>query len=130
MNGPNVGIPVKYKGVEIGSVIDILLSLEEVEVETCLSWLGERLYRVAFETILGFQLRGAALRFKPCIPPSWPGFELSYRHGSATYRIAVDNSAGTGRGVRSVELDGQPLPNNTVPLSDDGKNHNVSVELG
>ncbi len=69
------------------------------------SWL----YRVALETILGFQLRGAALRFKPCIPPSWPGYELSYRHGSATYRIAVDNSAGTGRGVRSVELDGQPF---------------------
>lgn len=92
--------------------------------------LASWLYRVALETILGFQLRGAALRFKPCIPPSWPGFELSYRHGSATYRIAVGNSAGTGRGVRSVELDGQPLPNNTVPLSDDGKNHNVSVELG
>jgi len=90
------------------------------------SWL----YRVAIETILGFQLRGGTLRFKPCIPPSWPRFELSYRHGSATYRIAVDNSAGTGGGVRSVELDGQRLPNNTVPLSDDGKNHNVSVELG
>lgn len=41
VNGPNVGIPVTYKGVEIGSVIDILLSVEEVEVETCLSWLGE-----------------------------------------------------------------------------------------
>ena len=38
--------------------------------------------------------------------------------------------AGTGRGVRSIELDGQSLPNNPVPLSDDGKNHNVSVELG
>jgi hypothetical protein len=37
VNGPNVGIPVTYKGVEIGSVIDILLSLEEVEVETCLT---------------------------------------------------------------------------------------------
>ena len=37
MNGHNVGIPVAYKGVEIGSVIDILLSVEEVEVETCLS---------------------------------------------------------------------------------------------
>jgi ABC-type transporter Mla subunit MlaD len=34
LNGPNVGVPVKYKGVEIGSVIDILLSVEEVEVET------------------------------------------------------------------------------------------------
>ena len=33
MNGPNVGVPVTYKGVEIGSVIDILLSVEEVEVE-------------------------------------------------------------------------------------------------
>ena len=37
MNGPNVGIPITYKGVEIGSVIDILLSQEEVEVETCLT---------------------------------------------------------------------------------------------
>ena len=90
------------------------------------SWL----YRVALETILGFRLRGSALRFEPCIPPSWPGFELSYRHRSATYRILVDNSAGTGRGVRSVELDGQPVPNDTVPLSDDGKTHNVRVQLG
>ena len=90
------------------------------------SWL----YRVAIETILGFQLRGDTLRFEPCVPPSWPGFELSYRHRSATYRILVDNSAGTGRGVRSVELDGQRLPNDTVPLSDDGKTHNVRVQLG
>lgn len=30
-----------YKGVEIGSVIDILLSLEEVEVETCLTCVAE-----------------------------------------------------------------------------------------
>ena len=37
VDGFNVGARVKYKGVEIGSVIDILLSAEEVEVETCLS---------------------------------------------------------------------------------------------
>ena len=90
------------------------------------SWL----YRVAIETILGFQLRGGTLRFEPCVPPSWPGFEMSYRHRSATYQIVVDNSAGTGRGVRSVELDGERLPNDTVPLSDDGKTHNVRVQLG
>ena len=90
------------------------------------SWL----YRVAIETILGFQLRGGTLRFEPCVPPSWPGFEMSYRHRSATYQILVDNSAGTGRGVRSVELDGQRLPSDTVPLSDDGKTHNVRVQLG
>ena len=90
------------------------------------SWL----YRVAIETILGFQLRGRTLRIEPCIPPSWPGFELSYRHQSATYQILVDNSAGTGRGVRSIELDGQRVPNHALPLSDDGKTHNVRVQLG
>ena len=33
VNGLNVGAPVKYKGVEIGSVTDILLQLEQVEVD-------------------------------------------------------------------------------------------------
>jgi cellobiose phosphorylase len=88
------------------------------------------LYRVAVETILGFRLRGGTLRFEPCIPKGWRGFEMSYRHQSATYRILVDNSAGTGRGVRAVELDGQPLSNDAVPLSDDSKIHTVRVRLG
>jgi len=85
---------------------------------------------VAIETLLGFQLRGDTLRFAPCIPQAWPKFELRYRHGSSTYRILVDNSAGTGRGVRSVELDGQRMPNDSLPLRDDAKHHDVVVQLG
>ena len=90
------------------------------------SWL----YRVAIETILGFHLRNGELRIEPCIPADWPGFELTYRHRSAKYRILVDNSAGTGRGIRSVELDGRRLTNGTVPLTDDSKTHEVRVQLG
>jgi cellobiose phosphorylase len=90
------------------------------------SWL----YRVALEAILGFRREGNTLRFEPCVPPSWPRFELTYRHRSATYQIFVDNSAGTGRLVRSVELDGEPLPGFSVPLSDGAKTHKVRVELG
>ena len=90
------------------------------------SWL----YRVAIETILGFKLRGDALHFEPCIPSGWSGFELSYRYRSATYKILVENSAGTGRGVKAVELDGQRVPNNTVPLRDELKTHTVHVRLG
>jgi cellobiose phosphorylase len=85
------------------------------------------LYRVAIETILGFQLRGDTLRLEPCIPSNWPGFEVKYRHGSATYRILVNNSV--GEGVRSVELDGRLLPDGIVPLSDDSKTHEVRVIL-
>jgi cellobiose phosphorylase len=90
------------------------------------SWL----YRVAIETILGFQLRGDTLRLEPCIPSSWGEFELKYRHGTATYRILVDNSSGNGRDVKLVELDGKRLPDGIVPLTDDSKIHEVLVKLG
>jgi cellobiose phosphorylase len=42
----------------------------------------------------------------------------------------VDNAAGTGRGVRSVVLDGRPIPGGAVPLGDDGKDHEIRVEMG
>jgi cellobiose phosphorylase len=90
------------------------------------SWL----YRVALEAILGLRLTGDTLRIEPCIPPGWPGYEVAYRHGSATYRIRVDNAAGTGRGVRSVTVDGQPAAGEVVPLRDDGREHDVRVTLG
>src|SRR5947209_7319436 len=49
------------------------------------SWL----YRVALEAILGFHLEGDRLRLEPCIPSGWSGYELTYRHGSATYHVTV-----------------------------------------
>ena len=70
------------------------------------SWL----YRVALEAILGFRLAGDTLRLEPCIPPAGRDSRSTYRHRSATYRVRVDNPAGTGRGVRSVAVDGQPVP--------------------
>jgi len=90
------------------------------------SWL----YRVALEAILGFHLAGDTLRVEPCVPPGWPGYEITYRYGSATYRVRVDNPAGTGRGVVSVTLDGQPAAGGAVPLRDDGRGHDVRVTLG
>jgi cellobiose phosphorylase len=74
--------------------------------------------------------KGNTLRFEPCVPPSWSGFEMIYRHRRTTYQIWVDNSAGTGRGVRAIELDGQRLPNGMLPLLDHRKTHKVVVQLG
>ena len=90
------------------------------------SWL----YRVALEAILGLRLAGDRLRFEPCVPPSWPGYEITYRYRSATYRVRVENPTGTGRGVRSVTVDDQPVPGGIVPLRDDGRTHAVRVTLG
>lgn len=88
------------------------------------------LYRVALEAILGFRRQGGVLRFEPCVPAGWPGYELTYRYGSATYHIRFDNQAGTGRGVSAVVLDGNPVADEELLLEDDGRVHDVHVTLG
>ncbi len=88
------------------------------------------LYRAGLETILGFRLEGDRLRVEPCVSPSWPSYEITYRRGSATYRIRVDNLHGSGRGVASITLDGTPCADGTIPLADDGRTHEVVVTLG
>ena len=93
------------------------------------------LYRAGVEAILGFQRLGGHLRINPCIPTSWPRFEVIYRHrgkqgGITPYTIAIDNPFGASRGVGSVELDGMTLDTEQIPLVDDGKEHVVRVTLG
>jgi cellobiose phosphorylase len=90
------------------------------------SWL----YRVGLEAILGFRLRGTRLELNPCIPPGWSGYEITYRHRSAAYRLVIDNSAGSGHGVRSVSIDGRAMPDRVIELVDDGRQHDVQVALG
>jgi cellobiose phosphorylase len=88
------------------------------------------MYRIAVEAILGVRVRGDSLRFEPCVPAGWGEYEVTYRFGSATYRVHVDNTAGAGRGVRAVTTDGRPAEDGTVLLRDDGQAHEVRVVLG
>jgi cellobiose phosphorylase len=87
------------------------------------SWL----YRVGLEAILGFRLKAARLEIDPCVPPGWPGYEITYRHGSATYHIVVENTGRSGRGVCSVTLDGQAVPTGAIDLVNDGQRHEVHM---
>ncbi len=87
-------------------------------------------YRLGLEAILGIRRRGAALEIRPCIPPGWPGYEVTYRHGESTYAIRVENPDGASAGVVEVSLDGSALESARVPLVDDGRPHEVKVRLG
>jgi len=65
------------------------------------------------EEVLGFKLRGDALTIEPSMPRDWPGFELTYRYRSSTYKIRVERSdAAESRAV--------------IQLIDDGATHEVS----
>jgi cellobiose phosphorylase len=90
-------------------------------------------YRVALQWMLGLRVMatrsGPSLMIEPCIPKRWPGYEMTYRHGAATYRIRVDNPRGVNGGVDHMTLDGLLVDGVSVPLVDDGAEHHVVVTL-
>ena len=91
------------------------------------------MYRAGLEGILGFRVRGTRLFLTPCIPETWPSFEIVFKYRSSRYEIRVDNPGGVSCGVAGAVLDGEALPSALqlcVPLVDDGKVHSVRVILG
>jgi cyclic beta-1,2-glucan synthetase len=96
------------------------------------------MYRLGVEAILGIQRLGDAqgprLRIQPRLPRAWPGYRARYRFGATTYTIQVDNlrhdqPVGSGDAV-SASLDGEPVAAEQIPLVDDGKPHEIRIQLG
>ncbi|TFG85764.1 MAG: glycosyltransferase 36 associated protein, partial [Chromatiales bacterium] len=90
------------------------------------------LYRAGLEAILGFHVQGSQLRLAPCIPASWPRFDIAFRYHATRYEITVENPEGVSHGVAGAELDGRPLPEGEtlIALVNDGETHRVRVVLG
>jgi cyclic beta-1,2-glucan synthetase len=90
------------------------------------------MYRTAIEGILGINLRGDVLSINPCIPHAWTGFEITYKHGSSRYHVAVDNPNGVCRGIVRASLDDREISRTAceIGLVDDGKYHYARITLG
>jgi cyclic beta-1,2-glucan synthetase len=88
------------------------------------------MYRAGLESILGLRRAGGAFAVDPCIPSTWPGYEIVWRFFGTTYTISVLNPEGRCRGVREVTLDGVMVDHLAIPLVDDGRAHGVHVVLG
>ncbi len=88
------------------------------------------MYRAILESILGFQLLGGRFVVSPCIPRSWREYKITYRAGSTSYRIQVENPGGVSCGVARVEEDGEPRDSAEIIISDDGKTHFIRIILG
>ncbi len=90
-------------------------------------------YRVAVEYLLGLKLVAVDgkrhFTVDPCISKQWPGFELTYRYGEATFRVTVENPRGINRGVARVELDGEPVTDGLIALDGAVGEHDVRVVL-
>jgi cyclic beta-1,2-glucan synthetase len=88
------------------------------------------MYRLGLEAILGLRRRGSRFSVAPCIPGSWDGFHLRWRHGKSVYEIRVDNPGHSSRGVRAALLDGERVEPQAIPLVDDGGVHQLVVTMG
>ena len=89
------------------------------------------MYRAGLESMLGLRRRGATFSVDPCIPSSWPEYEIAWRVGGTRYLISVSNPDRQCRGRASrALLDGAPVDPAAIPLVDDGQTHDVRIVLG
>jgi cyclic beta-1,2-glucan synthetase len=88
------------------------------------------MYRAAVESILGLHRLGSVFAMDPCVPSSWPEYEIEWRFGSSRYQIRVLNPDRCCRGVVAATLDGRIVRAAAIPLTDDGQVHVVEVILG
>jgi cyclic beta-1,2-glucan synthetase len=86
------------------------------------------MYRLITESLVGLCLEVDKLRFKPCLPPSWSSFTIHYRYRETFYHIRIRN-VGQGTAVRRLSVDGLDQADNSVPLVDDRRDHQVEVDI-
>jgi len=93
---------------------------------------GGWMQRAGVESILGARLFGDTLALDPCIPKTWPRFEMTLRYRSARYEIVVENPDGVSQGFVFAEADGTAIAGRPLrlKLQDDGRTHRVVVKLG
>ena len=87
------------------------------------------MYRAGL-ALLGLQRRGDVFSMDPCVPSSWPGFEIRWRFGRTRYVITVENHGQRGRDAVTATLDGRAVDRRAIPLKDDGQQHDVRIVLG
>jgi len=88
------------------------------------------MYQAAIQALLGLRRNGATIAVNPCVPSAWPRYSLTWRAGRTQYRFTVLNPEHRCSGIASATLDGVPVDPDSIPLSDDGEVHEVTVVLG
>ena len=88
------------------------------------------MYRAGLESMLGLRRRGTTFSIDPCIPASWPEYEIAWRVRRTQYLISVSNPERQCRGVLTASLDDVAIDAAAIPLVDDGRTHHVRIVLG
>ena len=86
------------------------------------------MYRLILESLLGLRLEAGKLRFVPCMPDDWNGYNVHYRYGKTVYHIAVTRTHAVGAEM-STMVDGVEQSDRAVALIDDQCEHSVEIRI-
>ncbi len=73
-------------------------------------------YHSAVQYILGVRPELDGLRIDPCIPSSWPRFEMKREFRGKSITIRVTNPKSKCRGITKLTIDGKSVDGNLAPL--------------
>jgi cyclic beta-1,2-glucan synthetase len=80
-------------------------------------------YRLLTEELLGITCYPTTFTVHARLPHHWPSIFMNYQYKSSKYEITITRD---GEGYQ-VALDGVTLPDDNIPLLDDGQNHRVDI---
>ncbi|MFZ5990073.1 MAG: GH36-type glycosyl hydrolase domain-containing protein [Bacillota bacterium] len=80
--------------------------------------------------ILGIKPGYEGLEIDPCIPNAWEGYKVSRWYRGSNYMITIKNPDHVSKGVKKITVDGKEIEGNSLPVFNDGKEHNVEVIMG
>jgi N,N'-diacetylchitobiose phosphorylase len=86
-------------------------------------------YTAVTRWILGVRLSFEGMVIDPCIPTGWREFQVVRRWRDATFNITVRNPEGVEKGVRTVELNGNPV-RGAIPPQPAGSLNEILVVMG
>nr|HPI39370.1 hypothetical protein [Pseudobdellovibrionaceae bacterium] len=74
------------------------------------------MYRAGMEYLLGFQIHGNEVSFKPCVPSSWKSYQIHYKFFETNYTFIIKNS-------------GASKPGSRILMVNDQKQHTINIEI-
>jgi cellobiose phosphorylase len=80
--------------------------------------------------ILGIKPDYDGILIDPCIPSTMNEYTVTRRFRGAKYTITILNPDGVCRGIKSININGQPLSGNIIPTQREGSDNFVTVVLG
>ncbi|MCG8578598.1 MAG: glycosyl transferase [Bacteroidales bacterium] len=86
-------------------------------------------YYAITQYILGIQPDYDGLKIEPCVPADWNGFSVKRLFRGVEYDITVRNPDKVNKGIVSIEVNGEKIEGNVIPLLSDGS-HKVVVTMG